>query len=277
MQKRRPLLLVPLLVLALLPTGCFGLPGLRTTPDGGTGGTGVPAQPAISMEEASTAYGDVLCDFLASMRKFNVVADAPDSTLQQLTAAAALLQHDMDRTAATVRDTPWPPEVRDDMAIIAEMLTALAAELTPVIEATTREELMAAASAAMSTGSPETDAAETRVQQALRPPGCPPDPDAPYQSVEELRQQFILAGGDCPDAEWELVTYYAPATQAGNCRTAFMAIYSNVADRDLGLRAFEITLSGGVLDLLVGPNWILGAVSPAQYAERLGGTLVDVP
>jgi hypothetical protein len=272
-RRRASLLTIPAVVFGLLLAGCFGPPGVRTT-DTDAVRNDVGLAPILSVEQASVAYGGILCDFAASIREFGETADDPQTQVPEMNAAAALLQRDLLGAAASVRAAAWPSQVLDDMTVIAAKLQASAESLTGVIEATTSPEIATAAEAALS-GGPDTDAAEARIEQVLSPPACGDIPKAPYHSVEELRRDYIRAGGSCPDSEWALATYYPPATQAGNCKTAFLAIYSNTADRDLGRQMFERFLAGGVLDLLVGTNWILGAVAPAQFAERLGGTVVD--
>lgn len=95
---------------------------------------------------------------------------------------------------------------------------------------------------------------------------------ATFRSVEELRDAFVRAGGDCPD--WKQTNQIPLAAESGTCSDSnVLSIYSSTADRDkLVTRYKEIASEDSVI--LVGENWVINDKAVRDLDPTLGGTLV---
>lgn len=104
---------------------------------------------------------------------------------------------------------------------------------------------------------------------------CSSEPRATYDSVDELKQAFVEAGGQC-DA-WDESNSVKIAQQSGECGTD--TVLSVYLSKDATERRIEATKDSifGTLgdDWLVGKNWIVNAPDAAQYQESLGGRVVS--
>jgi hypothetical protein len=229
-----------------------------------------PAPTGPSLEEAGAAYSDTTCAFNEAVYAFTDVWYNPDAPLESLTGAAQVNKQASLDAAEELRAADWPAEVADDVAIVAEHAATRAASLDAVVEATTLEELNELTFDA----SDETRAATERVKEALNAPECP-SRDTFYANVDTVQHAFTLAGGWCPEESFELLDY-PPATEAGFCEDAFLAMYESGTERDQAVEELADTLEGESWDLLVGANWIIGVDDPARYAGKLGGTVVEV-
>jgi hypothetical protein len=262
MTSRRPRPLPALaLVLGAALTGCA--PGAASQEP-------TPAPTGPSLEAAGVAYGETTCAFNEAIYLFTDVWYNPDAPLEALTEAAEVNKEASLRAAEELRAAEWPADVADDVAVVAEHAETRAEKLDGVIGATTLEEL----NEITFDGDDETKAAGERVKEALNPPDCP-SRDTFYANVDTVKLAFTLAGGWCPDESFELLDY-PPATEAGFCEDAFLAMYESGAERDEAVEEITRTLEGETWDLLVGANWIIGVDDPARYAGKLGGTVVDV-
>jgi hypothetical protein len=96
-------------------------------------------------------------------------------------------------------------------------------------------------------------------------------PAASYKTVEDLRDAFVKAGGDCPS--WEESNNVTLAAQSGDCSgKTVLSIYLSEASRDqviVNLKGLDIGVH-----LLVGDNWIINTPDPAAFADELAGTVV---
>lgn len=94
-----------------------------------------------------------------------------------------------------------------------------------------------------------------------------------YRSVEELRDAFVEAGGDCP--EWDQTNAVTASSESGTCSTTtVLSIYSSTSDRDVvvdNIRAMAEVIGGA--NLLVGENWIINDPNVADLDPEMGGTL----
>lgn len=100
-------------------------------------------------------------------------------------------------------------------------------------------------------------------------------PQARYDSVIDLRDAFVEAGGDCPDfKQTNRVTY---AAESANCssETVLSTYLSAEATQK---RVDESKKAFGSLDSstwLVGENWIVNAPNPESLQDELGGQLIS--
>ncbi|WP_140400553.1 hypothetical protein [Gulosibacter sp. 10] len=92
-----------------------------------------------------------------------------------------------------------------------------------------------------------------------------------YDGVEELRDLYVAAGGECP--EWEAIDPGEYDAEAGRCSdSVVISVYANPADIDEVVdRALTLATE---THLLVGDNWIINTPDPHEYVDQLGGTVV---
>ncbi|MFB9309333.1 hypothetical protein BJY17_001205 [Agromyces hippuratus] len=103
-------------------------------------------------------------------------------------------------------------------------------------------------------------------------PAPEPEPVATYSTVDELREAFVAAGGECP--EWVQGDQVTLAAQSGSCSDdTVLSIYTGATDRDEVVGNLKTLLSDD-LSLLVGENWIINVPEPELYVDKLGGTVV---
>jgi len=100
----------------------------------------------------------------------------------------------------------------------------------------------------------------------------PPEPKATYDSVVDLRDAFVDAGGECDD--WVQGNRITNAAQSGDCSSStVLSIYLSEATRDETVTNLKSISIAGV-HLLVGENWIINVEDPESYRDALGGTVV---
>lgn len=95
---------------------------------------------------------------------------------------------------------------------------------------------------------------------------------ATYRSVEDLRDAFVSAGGDCP--AWEQTNQIPLAAESGTCSSSnVLSIYSSTADRDELVRGYKSIATNDSV-ILVGENWVINDKSVRDLDPALGGTIV---
>lgn len=104
---------------------------------------------------------------------------------------------------------------------------------------------------------------------------CSSEPQAKYESVDDLKQAFVDAGGECND--WIQDNKVLNSQQSGRCGD--FAVLSIYLSQDAVERRVEETKNsifgtvGG--DWLVGENWIINDKDAAQFQDSLGGNIVS--
>lgn len=94
-----------------------------------------------------------------------------------------------------------------------------------------------------------------------------------YRTVEELKDEFIRAGGDCP--EWAQTNQVKLAAESGTCGSSnVLSTYTSEAEKDHALALFREIAQPGTT-LLVGPTWIINDKSVKELSPSLGGTVVS--
>ncbi|MFJ5861494.1 hypothetical protein ACIQCM_08720 [Pseudarthrobacter sp. NPDC092439] len=106
-------------------------------------------------------------------------------------------------------------------------------------------------------------------------PSPTPTPPATYDTVAELKDAFVEAGGECDD--WEQTNKVQIAAQSGTCGTdTVLSVYlsSEAVERRIETTKGSIfgTVGG---DWLVGENWIINADGTSDLKEKLGGRIVS--
>jgi len=93
-----------------------------------------------------------------------------------------------------------------------------------------------------------------------------------YRSVEELRDAFVQAGGDCPN--WEQSNQVKLAAESGTCSsTNVLSIYTSSASKDEVIATLK-SLGMEGLSLLAGDNWIINDPEVKNLDTAIGGVLV---
>ena len=94
---------------------------------------------------------------------------------------------------------------------------------------------------------------------------------ATFKTVEDLRDAFVRAGGECP--EWEQSNHIPLAAESGTCSDSnVLSIYTSQKDRDELVDGFKsIALEGSTI--LVGENWIINDPSVRDLDPALGGVI----
>ncbi|KAB1644046.1 hypothetical protein [Gulosibacter chungangensis] len=92
-----------------------------------------------------------------------------------------------------------------------------------------------------------------------------------YDSLEELRDLYVEAGGECP--EWEELDPGDWDAVAGRCSdSVVITVFNDTSQID------EVVQSSLDLivetHLLVGENWIINTANPENYVDALGGAVI---
>jgi hypothetical protein len=96
-----------------------------------------------------------------------------------------------------------------------------------------------------------------------------------YGSIDDLRDAYIAAGGDC-DA-WEQTNVVTLSAESGDCANGdgVLMTFTSEENRDEavdGLTEFADMIGS---NLLVGPNWVINAADVREVRDGMGGgTLV---
>lgn len=92
-----------------------------------------------------------------------------------------------------------------------------------------------------------------------------------YDSLEELRDLYVEAGGECP--EWELLDPGDYAAEAGRCSDqVVITVYQDPTQIDEVVQsALDLIVE---THLLVGENWIINTPDPEEFVDALGGEVV---
>ena len=108
---------------------------------------------------------------------------------------------------------------------------------------------------------------------------APPASGGSYGSIEELKDAFVAAGGEC--ADFIQSNQVKLAAEAGSCSTnSVISTYLSSSDiskliqnnKDL---YEELGSSLERSPWLVGENWVINAPEVVEVREHLGGTLVS--
>lgn len=100
-------------------------------------------------------------------------------------------------------------------------------------------------------------------------------PQATYETVAELKDAFVAAGGDC--ADWDESNKVEIAAQSGACGgSTVLSVYlsSDAVERRIETTKASIFGSTGS-DWLVGENWIINTKDAASFSDKLGGRIVS--
>jgi hypothetical protein len=99
-------------------------------------------------------------------------------------------------------------------------------------------------------------------------------PPATFDTVLELRDAFVAAGGDCE--EWQQGDRVTLAAQSGDCDTnTVLSVYLSESSRDQVITNLK---SMTAVHLIVGENWIINTpAADDDYSADLGGTIVTSP
>lgn len=97
-----------------------------------------------------------------------------------------------------------------------------------------------------------------------------------YSSVEELRDAFVKAGGECP--EWEQRNQVSLSAESGECSSqTVLSIYSSESDRDQVVntqKELHKMVDMGGMHLLVGANWIINDPNVKDLDRAIGGIFI---
>ena len=93
-----------------------------------------------------------------------------------------------------------------------------------------------------------------------------------YASIEELRDAYVAAGGECN--EWEPLDAGKTDGQGGYCNSkTTLAVFGN--PDDLAATVKNTIDLAGTVHLLVGENWVVNTPNPQDFVETLGGTITS--
>ena len=92
-----------------------------------------------------------------------------------------------------------------------------------------------------------------------------------YDTLEQLRDAFVAAGGEC--GSWEEIDPGEADARGGRCDdTTVLAVYANKAELDDAVeRSINLATS---THLLVGENWMLNTPEPQRFVDALGGRVI---
>lgn len=92
-----------------------------------------------------------------------------------------------------------------------------------------------------------------------------------YESIEELRDKYVEAGGECP--EWEELDPGEFDAEAARCSDqVVITVYNDTSQiEDVVQRALDLAIPA---HLLVGENWIVNTPTPENFVDALGGVVV---
>lgn len=102
-----------------------------------------------------------------------------------------------------------------------------------------------------------------------------PEEGKSYNSIDELRNDFEAAGGDCPS--WVQTDQVTNALQSGECDdSTVLSIYGSTQDTtDQVVQLKEMVQGLGMENhLLVGPNWIVNSPDFEELQKQMGGITV---
>lgn len=92
-----------------------------------------------------------------------------------------------------------------------------------------------------------------------------------YASLEDLRDAFVAAGGEC--AAWEEIDPGEADARGGRCGDdTVLAVYADPAELAAAVEK-SVNLATST-HLLVGENWMLNTPEPHRFVDALGGTVV---
>lgn len=106
--------------------------------------------------------------------------------------------------------------------------------------------------------------------------GCAPSAKT-YNTVTELRDDFVAAGGSCPDFSVETG---GPAKESSDCSYASsIMVFSSTVQRDAfidGRKELEAVIP---FNMLIGPNWVIDGtdVDLKAIQSKLGGEMLVSP
>lgn len=102
-----------------------------------------------------------------------------------------------------------------------------------------------------------------------------PSPVATYDTVSELKDAFVEAGGDCED--WQETNKVQIASQSGECGThTVLSVYLSSEAVERRIEATKSSAFGAMGgDWLVGENWIINTDAAAELKDKLGGRIVS--
>ncbi|WP_146137431.1 hypothetical protein [Gulosibacter molinativorax] len=92
-----------------------------------------------------------------------------------------------------------------------------------------------------------------------------------YESVEELRDAYVAAGGECPN--WEELDPGDYDAVAGRCSDQVVISVYNDPSQIEGVVQSALDLAIPA-HLLVGENWIINTPNPEDFVDALGGGVV---
>ncbi|WP_026820630.1 hypothetical protein [Arthrobacter castelli] len=100
--------------------------------------------------------------------------------------------------------------------------------------------------------------------------GGPPEGGGSFESVQELKQAFVDAGGQCDD--WDEHNDGGLSAESGSCGDeAALSIFENEENFEL-LKFTHAELGVGTF---VGENWAINGSDLEAVAEKMGGTYVE--
>ncbi|WP_309617705.1 hypothetical protein [Salinibacterium sp.] len=111
--------------------------------------------------------------------------------------------------------------------------------------------------------------------ETVTPETITPAEGLTYGSVEDLREAFESAGGECDG--WVQSNQVKAAAESGACGTkAVLSTFASESDRDDSASTLKMLMAdvGGV-ELLVGANWIINSDGVSELQETLGGTIIN--
>lgn len=92
-----------------------------------------------------------------------------------------------------------------------------------------------------------------------------------FRSVEELRDAFVEAGGECPS--WEQSNHIPAAAESGTCSDSnVLSIYTSKDSTEAAFDNYKTIAQPGA-SLLVGENWIINDEVVKDLDPALGGVL----
>lgn len=107
---------------------------------------------------------------------------------------------------------------------------------------------------------------------------CSATPQATYSTVEDLKEAFVKAGGECD--EWDATHSVEGSAESGTCGThTVLSTYVSQAateDRIEETKSFLESVDGDWGSWLVGENWIIHGPDVHEIKEELGGTVVSI-
>lgn len=100
-------------------------------------------------------------------------------------------------------------------------------------------------------------------------------PAATYETVTDLRDAFVEAGGECPD--WSETNKVEIASQSGECGTGtVLSVYLSSEAVERRIEATKGSIFGDIgNDWLVGENWIVNTEDVGGLADKMGGRVVS--